>query len=113
MHALQSYSFSFSTRSCRLSGLSFLILARVVTVGLEISHNGKWICLPRTDDNYFLMGSRNRIQFPLQVRLTSVSGEQVESTITELKNGVDITSSVQFSGFIKGKFFKHQLLAST
>ncbi|KAL9953227.1 hypothetical protein ACROYT_G040607 [Oculina patagonica] len=76
--------------------------SRVVTVGLEISHNGKWICLPRTDDNYFLMGSRNRIQFPLQVRLTSVSGEQVESTITELKNGVDITSSVQFSGFIKG-----------
>ncbi|KAJ7358919.1 hypothetical protein OS493_020760 [Desmophyllum pertusum] len=75
---------------------------RVVTVGLEISHNGKWICLPRSDDNYFLLGSRNRIQFPLRVRLTSVSGEQVESTITELKNDVDITSSVQFSGFIKG-----------
>lgn len=77
----------------------------MVAVGLEISHNGKWICLPRTDDNYFLMGSRSRIQFPLRVRLTSVSGEQVESTITELKNDVDITSSVQFSGFIKGKLF--------
>ena len=77
----------------------------MVTVGLEISHDGRWICLPRSDDNFFIMGSRNRIQFPLRVRLTSVSGEQVESTITELKNDVDITSSVQFSGFIKGKIF--------
>jgi len=76
--------------------------SRVVTVGVEISHNGKWICLPHSDDNFFLMGSRNRIKFPLRVRLTSVSGEQVESTITELKNDVDITSSVQFSGFTKG-----------
>jgi len=74
----------------------------VVTVGVEIFHNGKWICLPRSDDNFFLMGSRNRIKFPLRVRLTSISGEQVESTITELKNDVDIASSVQFSGFIKG-----------
>lgn len=84
---------------------TYLFVTRVVTVGLEISHNGKWICLPRSDDNYFLLGSRNRIQFPLRVRLTSVSGEQVESTITELKNDVDITSSVQFSGFIKGKLY--------
>lgn len=82
---------------------TYLFVTRVVIVGLEISHNGKWICLPRSDDNYFLLGSRNRIQFPLRVRLTSVSGEQVESMITELKNDVDITSSVQFSGFIKGK----------
>lgn len=74
----------------------------MVTVGVEIFHNGKWICLPRLDDNFFLMGSRNRIKFPLRVRLTSISGEQVESTITELKNDVDIASSVQFSGFIKG-----------
>lgn len=74
----------------------------MVTVGVEIFHNGKWICLPRSDDNFFLMGSRNRIKFPLRVRLTGVSGEQVESTITELKNDVDIASSVQFSGFIKG-----------
>ena len=79
-----------------------LFVVRVVTVGVEIYHNGKWICLPRSDDNFFLMGSRNRINFPLRVRLTSVSGEQVESIITELKNDVDITSSVQFSGFTKG-----------
>lgn len=77
----------------------------MVTVGLEILHNGRWICLQRTDDNYFLMGSPNRVQFPLRVRLTSVSGEQVESTIAELKNDEDIISSVQFSGFIKGKSF--------
>ena len=75
----------------------------MVTVGLEILQNGRWICLQRTDDNYFLMGSPNRVQFPLRVRLTSVSGEQVESTITELKNDKDITSSVQFSGFMKGE----------
>lgn len=88
---------------------TYLFVYRVVTVGVEISHNGKWICLPRSDDNYFLMGSRNRIRFPLQVRLTSVSGEQVESTITELKNDVDITSSAQFSGFIKGNLHpQHQ-----
>ena len=74
----------------------------MVTAGVEIFHNGKWICLPRSDDNFFLLGSRNRIKFPLRVRLTSVSGEQVESTITELKNDVDITSSEQFSGFTKG-----------
>ena len=74
-----------------------------MTVGLEILHNRKWVCLPRTEDNYFLIGSPNRVKFPLRVRLTSVSGEQLESTIAELKNDVDITSSVQFSGFIKGK----------
>ena len=77
----------------------------MVTVGLEILQNGRWICLQRTDDNYFLMGSPNRVQFPLRVRLTSVSGEQVETIITELKNDKDITSSVQFSGFMKGKPF--------
>lgn len=76
--------------------------SRVVTVGLEIFQSGRWICLPRADDNFFLVGSPNKINFPLRVRLTSVSGEQVESTITELKNNVDLTSSVQFSGFIKG-----------
>ncbi|XP_022807363.1 uncharacterized protein LOC111344405, partial [Stylophora pistillata] len=75
--------------------------SRVVTVGLEIFHGVRWICLPRTDDNFFLVGSASKIGFPLRIRLTSVSGEQVESTITELKNGVDLTSSVQFSGFIK------------
>ncbi|XP_068683269.1 uncharacterized protein [Montipora foliosa] len=76
--------------------------ARVVTVGLEVLHNGKWVCLPKTEDNYFLLGSPNRVKFPLRVRLTSVSGEQLESTISELRNDVDIASSVQFSGFIKG-----------
>ena len=73
-----------------------------MTVGLEIFQSGRWICLPRTDDNFFLVGSPSKINFPLRVRLTSVSGEQVESAITELKNNVDLTSSVQFSGFIKG-----------
>lgn len=89
-----SWVIVFSNWSC--------FVTRVVTVGVEIFHNGKWICLPRSDDNFFLMGSRNGIKFPLRVRLTSISGEQVESTITELKNDVDIASSVQFSGFIKG-----------
>lgn len=79
----------------------------MVTVGLEILHNRKWVCLPRTEDNYFLIGSPNKVKFPLRVRLTSVSGEQLESTIPELKNAVDITSSVQFSGFIKGKSHLH------
>ena len=65
-------------------------------------HNGKWVCLPKTEDNYFLLGSPNRVKFPLRVRLTSVSGEQLESTIGDLRNDVDIASSVQFSGFIKG-----------
>ena len=64
--------------------------------------NGKWVCLPRTEDNFFLMGSARRIKFPLRVRLTSVSGEQLESTIREFKNDEDIASLVQFSGFIKG-----------
>ena len=100
------YRGSYPHRACLLS-------ARVVTVGLEIFHNGRWICLPRTDDNFFLVGSRNKIEFPLRVRLTSVSGERVESTITELKNDVDLTSSVQFSGFIKGRsHIKYNLCCS-
>lgn len=82
--------------------ISSYIFPRVVTVGLEILQNRKWLCLPRSEDNYFLIGSPKRIKFPLRVRLTSISGEQLESSITEFKNDVDITSSVQFSGFIKG-----------
>ena len=64
--------------------------------------NGKWVCLPRTEDNFFLLGLAHRIKFPLRVRLTSVSGEQLESTIREFKNDEDIASPVQFSGFTKG-----------
>ena len=33
------------------STVSFL--KRVVTVGMEIEHNNKWVCMEKTGDNYF------------------------------------------------------------
>ena len=75
---------------------------RVVTAGMEILIDGKWVCMKRTADNYFIVNGLGEIKFPMKVRVTSISGEQLESTLPDIKNDENIPSEIQYSGFKPG-----------
>lgn len=79
------------------------VVRRVVTAGMEILQGGVWVCMRRTDDNYFTADGLGELKFPLKIRVTSISNEQLESTIQSLQNDVNIPSGVQYSGFLPGK----------
>ena len=40
-----------------------------------------------------------KVTFPMRVRVTSVSGEQLEATIPQLRDDFNTPSDIQFSGF--------------
>ena len=71
-------------------------------MGMEILHNDKWICMKRTDDNYFAIDGLGEIKFPKKFRVTSISGEQFVTTLQGIKNDENIPSDVQYSGFKPG-----------
>ncbi|XP_048585817.1 uncharacterized protein LOC5500460 isoform X1 [Nematostella vectensis] len=75
--------------------------SKVVTAGLEILHNNRWICMRRTDDNYFTISGIGELKFPIKVRVTSIANERLESTITRLVNDVSIPTTIQYKGFIE------------
>jgi len=75
---------------------------KVPTAGIEVFVKNKYHCLTRVSDNFFVGGSLGKVSFPLRVRLTSITGEQVVAAIRELKNGVSLQSGVQFKGFRSG-----------
>ena len=75
---------------------------------MEILINGKYSCLKRTTDNYFIAdGDLGQVDFPMTVRVTAVTGEQREAVLPSMENDNNILSDVQFSGFAydKGKLF--------
>lgn len=78
-------------------------LIRVVTVGMEIEHNNKWVCMKRTADNYFTINGLGEIKFPKKFRITSISGEQLVATVSEVTDDVNIPTNIQYSGFNPGK----------
>lgn len=78
---------------------------RVAIAGLEILHNNQWLCMKRGSNNHFLINNLGEIKFPIKVRLTSISNEQLESAIDKLENDVDVSSTIQFSGFSTGMWF--------
>lgn len=78
-------------------------LIRVVTVGMEIEHNNKWVCMKRTADNYFTISGLGEIKFPKKFRITSISGEQLVATVSEVTDDVNIPTNIQYSGFNPGK----------
>lgn len=83
---------------------SFKLQARnhkVPVAGIEVEKNGKYHCLKRTGDNYFTGDGLGKIEMPLKVRLTAVTGEQKETVIPSMLTS-DIPSGVQFSGFETG-----------
>ena len=71
-------------------------------MGMEILHNNKWICMKRTDDNYFTINGLGEIKFPKKFRVTSISGEQLETTLPGIQNDENISSDIQYSGFKPG-----------
>ena len=64
--------------------------------------NNKYHCLARQIDNFFVGDGLGKFSKPLRVRLTAITGEQVETTIRDIKNGVNFPSGVQFKGIKSG-----------
>jgi len=74
---------------------------------MEILKNGKYSCLKRTGDNYFIGDGLGKVDFPMTVRVTAVTGEQREVVLPSMENDKNILSDVQFSGFaVGGKLFR-------
>jgi len=74
----------------------------VPTAGIEVMVNKKYRCLTRQSDNFFVGVNFGKFSTPLRVRLTAITGEQVQTTIQKIKNDVSFPSRVQFKG-IKSK----------
>ena len=60
--------------------------------------------MKRTDDNYFTISGLGEIKFPKRFRLTSISGEQLVSTVPGIRNNENILTDIQYSGFNPGGF---------
>ncbi|KAL9952159.1 hypothetical protein ACROYT_G039372 [Oculina patagonica] len=71
---------------------------KVPTAGIEVLVNGKYHCLARQTDNFFVGTGLGKFSTPLKVRLTAINGKQVETTISEIRNDVSFPTSVQYKG---------------
>lgn len=71
---------------------------KVPVAGMEILKNGKYSCLKRTSDNHFVGDGLGKVDFPMTVRVTAVTGEQREAVLQSMQNDNNIMSNVQFSG---------------
>ena len=71
--------------------------------------NGKYRCLTRVPDNFFVGGNLGKVSTPLRVRLTSITGEQVETTIPKIDNDVNIQSNVQYKGIKNGSKYAESI----
>ena len=72
-------------------------------MGMEIEHNNKWVCMQKTGDNYFAINGVGEMQFPKRFGLTSISGEQLVSTVHGIKNDENIPTDIQYSDFNPSK----------
>jgi len=75
---------------------------KVPTAGIEVLVNGKYHCLTRVNDNFFVGMGLGKFSVPLRVRLTAITGEQIDATIPEIRNDVSFPSGLQFSGINGG-----------
>ncbi|KAJ7323483.1 hypothetical protein OS493_031408 [Desmophyllum pertusum] len=75
---------------------------KVPTAGIEVKVKDKWHCLKRKPDNYFVGTGLGEFSTPLHVRLTAITGEQVETSIPEIKDNFSFPTSVQFKGINNG-----------
>lgn len=60
--------------------------------------NGKYRCLSRVTDNFFVGMGLGKFSVPLRVRLTAITGEQIETVIPDIRNDFSFPSNVQFKG---------------
>ncbi|KAK3715060.1 hypothetical protein QZH41_012124, partial [Actinostola sp. cb2023] len=75
---------------------------KIPTAGLEALIGGRFHCLKRSTDNFFVGMGLGRVDFPMRVRLTSISGQKLEAFIPDLKNDFSYPSSIQYSGINVG-----------
>ncbi|KAL9952158.1 hypothetical protein ACROYT_G039371 [Oculina patagonica] len=75
---------------------------KVPTAGIEVLVNGMYHCLTRQTDNFFVGMGLGKFPTPMKVRLTAITGEQVVTTIPEIKNDVSFPTSVQYKGINGG-----------
>ena len=78
-----------------------------LTVGMEIEHNNKWVCMEKTGDNDYSINGVGEMQFPKRFRLTSISGEQLVSTVPGIKNDENIPTDIQYSDFNPSKKYSY------
>ncbi|KAK2567534.1 C-type mannose receptor 2 [Acropora cervicornis] len=79
---------------------------KVPTAGIEVLVRGKYYCLTRVNDNFFIGMGLGRLSIPLRVRLTAITGEQLHASVPAIKNDVSFASEVQYQG-INGAMFEH------
>lgn len=70
--------------------------------GIEVLKGEKYSCLRRVGDNHFVGDHLGKVDFPMQVRLTSISGEQRETIINAMTNDEDLKTDIQFTGHAAG-----------
>ena len=87
---------AFKIQNLYLHG--FFFTWRVPVAGMEILKNGKYSCLKRTSDNHFVGDGLGKVDFPMTVRVTAVTGEQREAVLQSMQSDNNIMSNVQFSG---------------
>ena len=76
-------------------------------VGMDIEHNNKWVCMEKTGDNDYSINGVGEMQFPKRFRLTSISGEQLVSTVPGIKNDENIPTDIQYSDFNPSKKYSY------
>ncbi|XP_029211694.2 uncharacterized protein LOC114975679 [Acropora millepora] len=71
---------------------------KVPTAGIEVLVRGKYHCLTRVNDNFFVGMGLGRLSVPLRFRLTAITGEQLHASVPAIKNDVSFASEVQYQG---------------
>ena len=83
--------------------IGFFFCLRIPTAGMELLVNGRYHCMKRVSDNFFIASGLGKMETPLRVRLTAINGYQVTTRIPEIKNDFDFPSKVQFKGIKRGR----------
>ncbi|KAJ7319183.1 hypothetical protein OS493_036471 [Desmophyllum pertusum] len=83
---------------------------KVPTAGIEVMVKDKYHCLTRKPDNFFVGSGLGKFSTPLHVRLTAITGEQVETSIPDIKNDVSYPTNVQYKGINGGSKYWPKLL---
>ena len=83
--------------------IGFFFCLRIPTAGMELLVNGRYHCMKRVSDNFFIASGLGKMGTPLSVRLTAINGYQVTTRIPEIRNDFDFPSKVQFKGIKRGR----------
>ncbi|XP_068731175.1 uncharacterized protein [Montipora capricornis] len=71
---------------------------KIPTAGIEVLVRGKYHCLTRVPDNFFVGSGLGKLPVRLHVRLTAINGEQISVTIPDITNDISFPSEVQYRG---------------